>query len=231
MKVHEFVNCITKLLEKDGYKCIEWKYLNDDDVDTAEIEDSFDNVIECGYKQLSLLSFSSDMLVALIGNISLTFDDVSGRRGMVEEFSSILDIFRREFARTILSIGWVKTFMTYIQYSSVASMDNRYQMMYMSIVRFVFNCNVDALRTLLFTDWDALAVELYETTSPCDAMMSHKDAVEYYSVYNRAISNYLIGYKEQTINILDENNAIECKALILRWFNDHSTNNVEDMEL
>ena len=229
MKVEEFVDRIKVYMKNnEGYILVKWNYIHGDDVNTPEIEDSFDNIVEYGYKT----TLFNKMPIIRIDDIELMFDDalVVDRSIDFYAYEATLIGFNKCFMNAILSIGWVKTFMAYIQGPIVASMDNRYRMMYMSIARVVLECNVDALKTLLFTDWDALAVELYETTSTCD-VMSHKDAVEYYSIYNRAISNYLIGYKKQAIDIFDENNAIECKALVLRWFKEHSTNNEEDMLL
>jgi hypothetical protein len=230
MKVIDFVNKVKHYMESAGYRCLYWHYHGYDDPDIAsqlEVEDSFENSFDYGYK----LGTYDNKLNVLIGDVDFTFDDVIASRKNYSFEESILVIFRRCVLNTILDIGWVKTFTAYINGYYTASTSNRSHMMFTMTVRIINKCDAEALRTLLNTNWDDLSVMWYEETNAF-CRMSHADATEYFALYNHTINDALLDNWNNIITSFDNNNAIECKAIFIKWRHDKcGEEESEDMSL
>jgi hypothetical protein len=231
MKVIDFVNKVKHYMESAGYKCFGWNYHGYDDPDIAsqlKVEDSFENSFEFGYK---LGETYPDKLSVLIADVDFTFDDdISSRKNYSFE-ESRLAMFRRCVLDAILDIGWVKTFTAYINGYNTASTSNRSHMMFTTTIHIITKCDAEALKTLLNTNWDQLSVIWYEETNDF-YRMSHAEATEYYALYNSVINSTIIGNWNKMIELFDQNNAIECKAIVIKWKYDKYGEKVsEDMKL
>ena len=231
MKVIDFVNKVKHYMESAGYRCLDWNYHGYDDPDIAsqlEVEDSFENSFDCGYK---LGETYPDKLSVLIADVDFTFDNdiVSRKHYSFEE--SMLAEFCRNVLSAILDIGWVRTFTAYINGHSIASMSNRSHMMFIMTNRIINKCDAEALRTLLNTNWDNLSVMWYEETNYF-YRMSHAEATEYFALYNSVINSTLLDNWNKLIESFDKNNAIECKAIVMKWKHDkYGEKESEDIEL
>lgn len=229
MKVIDFVNKIKYYMESDGYECLDWNYHGYDDPDIAsqlEVEDSFENSFDYGYK----FGTYPGKLNVLIGDVDFTFEDTISRINRSFEETALV-IFRRCVLNTILDIGWVKTFTAYINGYSIASTSNRSHMMFTTTAYIINKRDAEALRTLLNTNWDYLSVMWYEKTNDF-CRMSHAEATDYFALYNSVINDALLNNWNKMIESFDTNNAIECKAIVMKWKHDkYGKEESEDMEL
>ena len=230
MKVIDFVNKMKYYMESAWYECLEWHYHGYDDPDVAsqlEVVDSFENSFEYGYKLDTYL----DKLNVLIGDVDFTFDDTIASRKNYTFEESLLAMFRRHVLATILDMGWIKTFTAYINGYNTASTGNKSHMMFLMTCYIINNCDAEALRTLLNTNWDYLSVMWYEHTNDF-CRMSHAEATEYFALYNFIITDRLLDNWDNMIASFDENNAIECKAIVIKWKHDkYGEEESGDMEL
>lgn len=231
MKVIGFVNKIKYYMESDGYECLDWNYHGYDDPDIAsqlDVEDSFENSFDCGYK---LETTYPNKLNVLIGDVDFTFDDTIASRKNYSFEESVLAMFRRCVLTAILDMGWIKTFTAYINGHHTASTNNRSHMMFTTTVHIINKCDAEGLRTLLNTNWDYLSVMWYEKTNDF-CRMSHADATEYFALYNSVINDALLDNWGNIIASFDQNNAIECKAIVIKWRHDkYGEEESEDMSL
>lgn len=230
MKVIDFVNKIKCYMESDGYECLDWHYHGYDDPDIAaqlEIEDSFENSFDYGYK----LGTYPGKFNVLIGDVDFTFNDiiVSWKNNTFDD--SRLVAFRRCILDAILDIGWVKTFTAYINEYNTSLTSNRSHMMFMTTAHIINKCDAEALRILLNTNWDYLSVMWYEKTNDF-RRMSHAEATEYFALYNFTITDMLLDNWDNMLASFDKNNAIECKAIVIKWKHDkYGEEESEDISL
>jgi hypothetical protein len=104
-------------------------------------------------------------------------------------------------------------------------------MMFVMTNHIINKCDAEALKTLLNTNWDNLSVMWYEETNDF-YRMSHAEATEYYALYNFVINCTMIGDWDKMIESFDTNNAIECKAIVMKWRHDkYGEEESEDMSL
>ena len=231
MTVLDFVNKVKHYMESAGYKCLDWNYHGYDNPDIAsqlKVEDSFENSFDYGYK---LGEIYPDKLSVLIADVDFTFDDNIASRKNYSLEESRLAIFNKCALTTILDIGWIKTFTAYINGHYTAATSNRSHMMFVMTNHIINKCDAEALKTLLNTNWDNLSVMWYEETNDF-YRMSHAEATEYYALYNYVINCTMIGNWNMMIESFDENNAIECKAIVIKWKHDkYGEEESEDFEL
>ena len=231
MKVIDFVNKVKRYMESAGYKCFGWNYHGYDDPDIAsqlKVEDSFENSLEFGYK---LGETYPDKLSVLIADVDFTFDDDIASRKNYSFEESRLAMFSKCVLITILDIGWIKTFTAYINSYYTGAASNRSHMMFVMASRIINKCDAEALKILLDTNWDNLSVMWYEETNDF-YRMSHAEATEYFALYNSVINSVLFGNWNTIIESFDKNNAIECKAIVMKWKHDKYGEKLsEDIEL
>ena len=232
MKVIDFVNKVEQYMESVGYRCLYWHYHGYDDPDIAsqlEVEDSFENSFDCGYK-LEGLTYPNKLSV-LIADVDFTFDnDIASQRHYSFE-ESMLAIFCKCVSTMILDMGWIKTFTAYINGHNTAATSNRSHMMSIMTNHIINNCDAEALRTLLNTNWDYLSVMWYEKTNDF-YRMSHAEATEYFALYNHIINDVLLNNWNMMIALFDKNDAIECKAIVMKWRHaKYGEEESEDMKL
>ena len=229
MKVIDFVNKMKHYMESDGYECLDWNYHGYDDPDIAsqlEVEDSFENSFNYGYK----LGTYPGKLNVLIGDVDFTFDDTIAFRKNYAPEETTLAMFRGCVLDAIIAIGWVKTFTAYIN-RYTTSTSNKSHMMFTTTNHIIGKCDVEGLRTLLNTNWDYLSVMWYEETNVF-CRMSHADATEYFALYNHIINDALLYNWDKMLASFDKNNAIECKAIVMKWKHDkYGKEESEDMKL
>ena len=104
-------------------------------------------------------------------------------------------------------------------------------MMFITTAHIINKCDAEALRTLLNTNWDYLSVMWYEKTNDF-CRMSHAEATDYFALYNFIINDTLLNNWDNILVSFDKNNAIECKAIVIKWKHDkYGEKESEDMSL
>ena len=210
MKTEEFINAILNNIrcyvpEKENTS------LKACDIEKDEFEDSFDNDIE-------IVLFDHGSTWKIDGIFSVKFNDNSYRISH--------NIFEYDIAmKVLLHLGLVKMYIAIVwRYLHNTNMMFR-------IIRTATTINIlssmgdpTALNTLLFTDWEKLTEERFDETK-----MDRRYFERYYFVKTEKLNRV---FRMKLCEHLNNDTIYpECKAVMLRWFKEHSTNNEEDMSL